>query len=81
MVSPITSKRELLIDALRGLGPGWHSRSDLARAFGKKRLNPVETAALDHLAATDEIERQSAPGGHDGVMQWVYRLKDESGND
>ncbi len=74
----INETREQLYAALRALGPGWHARTDLARAIGKARLNPVEAAALDLLASEGRIEKRSQPVGLEGpggnIHHWVYRV-------
>jgi hypothetical protein len=66
-----------LIDTLRGLGPGWHSRAELAAYLGKNRLNPAETATLDILAATGPLEREMrAVPERPHLNEYVYRIKE-----
>lgn len=76
MTPPITKRQNAIVELLRGLGPGWHSRNDLAAAKGVIRLSPVDIEALDELAVRGFIvERQLQPGPRESVFQWHYRLK------
>lgn len=82
MVSPIMKNKTALVEAMRGLGPGWHSRVEIAAYMGKNKLNPGELMVLDEMAVRGEIfERQLGPGPRESVFQWTYRIKDESGNE
>jgi hypothetical protein len=65
-----------LIEVLRALGDGWHSRSEIAAYLQKSKLNPSETTALDLLASQGVIEGQLAQGSRPNVNQYLYRAKD-----
>jgi hypothetical protein len=57
------------------MGQGWHNRAQIAEHLGKARLNPLENAALDQLAAVGTIERQLAVGKRTNANQYQYRVK------
>lgn len=77
MVSPMTRYQAALIEALRILGEGWHTRNDIARALSKTRLHPGELLALDDMATRGSIvERQMEPRREgEAVFHWTYRIK------
>ena len=82
MTPPITRRQSAMIVLLKQLGPGWHSRNEIATAKGVVRLNPVDIEALDELAIRGFIvERELQPGPREAVFQWHYRLKDDQGGD
>lgn len=78
MVQPLTAKQAEMIDVLRSMGAGWHSRIAIATAMGKNRLNVAEVAALDELSARGELERRLAIGSRNNANQWQYRLRGEN---
>jgi hypothetical protein len=75
--TPLDDKARRMLVALQALGPGWHSRADIAVQIGKPRLNPVEIVALDMLAAAHKIDRAMLPKPDmPQVNQWVYAAKE-----
>jgi hypothetical protein len=72
---PLQGRTQDILAALKDMGPGWHSRADLAAHFSKNRLNPVEVAALDYLVAVGLIESELHPTSTQHINQWVYRIK------
>lgn len=59
-----------ILKAHRGV---WLTRSDVAGALNKRRLNPGETALLDMLAALGEIEVQRVNDQTPMGYHWEYR--------
>ena len=84
MAPPITRRQSELIALLKQLGPGWHTRTEIAAAKGApNRMSPVDIEALDELAARSFIVERSLEPRRTGeaVSRWVYRLKDDQGDD
>lgn len=77
MAPPITKRQNAMVDLLRKLGPGWHSRGAMAAARGIQRLSPLDVEALDELAVRGFIVERSLEPRRAGeaVSRWVYRLK------
>ncbi len=80
MTAQLTVKQAALIEVLRSMGAGWHSRAAIATAMGKNRLNPLDIAALDELSAFVEIERRAVIGDRPSFAQYEYRLTPKEGN-
>jgi len=76
MLLTIEDVAERLYSLLVSLGPGWHDRSELAAKLDKKKLNPVEAAALDLLASAGRIERVTQQAGSGNITRFVYRVKE-----
>jgi hypothetical protein len=75
MVTMLLSEREkVLLEALESLGPGWHSRAELAANLNKKRLNGAEVMLLDVMTEQGRLERKLIPGGLPHLQQYVYRI-------
>jgi hypothetical protein len=69
-------KEKELLNVLRQLGKGWHSRKDIAAAMGKNRLNGAEAALLDVMADAGKIEKSMAQTKVETVNRWQYRIKE-----
>ena len=52
----LPSQAGRVLEALNARRGVWQTRSEIAHAIGKGRLNPGETASLDMLAAQGQIE-------------------------
>jgi hypothetical protein len=75
--TPLDEKARRMLSALEALGPGWHSRAELAAHLGKTKLNPVDIIALDTLAALGRIDRRMQPmPGRPQVNQTEYRIEE-----
>lgn len=71
----LNDRENVILNALRQCGPGWHDRADLADALGKNKLNPAEITLLDVMADVGKIEKRFAPGKAEHINRWTYRLK------
>jgi hypothetical protein len=71
----VEDKARILLDTLRKLGVGeWHSRSTIAGAMGKPRLNVSESTMLDVLAMQGAIERRLAGTDRPNFNRYEYRI-------
>jgi hypothetical protein len=71
----LDDKWAYLIEAIRALGSGFHSRADIASHLEKAKLNPAEILALDFLAERGVLEKllqQSETAAQ--ISRYVYRL-------
>jgi hypothetical protein len=76
-VFTLEERQHILSDALKALGPGWHGRQAIAVYLSKNKLNPVEVAVLDFLAAAGQVERRMQPTEEQPhISRWVYRVKE-----
>lgn len=73
--APLGEKERQLVSALQALGPGWHSRAEIAAQLKKRRLNPAEVVIFDVLVSKGKVEKRSEPGKRANISQWVYKLK------
>ncbi len=70
----LLEQQRAIVAALRDLGPGWHSRADIAEKLGQNRLNIKQVALLDLLAEQGALQRQSMQPTP-GSSAYVYRVK------
>jgi hypothetical protein len=63
-----------LIAALKALGPGFHTRQDIATITHKKQMDAVSRGVLDDMAARGIVLRENRPGKRPGANQYHYRL-------
>ena len=73
--TPLERTSNAVLATLKAMGPGWHNRAQIAEQLGKSKLNQLEAAALDQLAAIGTIERQLAVGKRTNANQYQYRVK------
>lgn len=79
MTSPVMRYKTALVNALRTLGPGWHTRGEIAAAMDKNKLNPGELMMLADMVSRGEIiEGETFEGPRENVLQWHYRIKGEN---
>jgi hypothetical protein len=69
-------RAELIFNALSALGPGWHSRPEIAGQIGAKRLQLLDAAALDLLTMQGRIEAERHPINAPIRERWEYRIKE-----
>lgn len=72
----LTTHTLSLLDEIYRRG-GWITRSELADAWGKKKLNPWDTGMLDKLVERGLIEKQQRPRPGAVGFEWIYRAKPE----
>lgn len=73
----IGKRSETVFTALSKLGPGWHTRSEIAGQLkpGRNRLFEYELAALEMLVVLKSVEAQRIETGKAIPLKWVYRIK------
>lgn len=69
----LPSQAGRVMDVLKANRGVWMTRSQIAAAIGKDRLNPGETASLDMLAAQGKIEAQRVKDPTPIGYRWEYR--------
>jgi hypothetical protein len=74
--TPLKDQSERVFQALKQCGPGWHSRDEIAKVLGKRRLNPAEVVLLNLLVENDRIEATRIEIEGPAALQWVYRVKE-----
>lgn len=62
-------------EALRAFEGEWAPRAKIAHALGRKRLNPLDLAALRVLEVTGQIEVEKRPDPRPIGFITLYRLK------
>jgi hypothetical protein len=67
---------EVVYQALRALGPGWHTRKEITVQLGTKMLSAYNVAALEVLAASGRISAESRPIDGRTVVRWEYRINE-----
>jgi hypothetical protein len=77
MIVTIEANEERLIEALGELGPGWHTRNDLAAQMDKRRLDPVLATLLEVLVRAGRIERKERRVPGRNLVEGQYRLKED----
>jgi hypothetical protein len=75
-VDTLDNKSQELLEAIRARGVGWHTRAEIAAQLGKNKLNPVEAALLDAMAARGVLEREMQPSNKPHIQHWAYRIKE-----
>jgi hypothetical protein len=73
---PLTQQAETLLEALEACGPGWHTRSTIARKLDKTRLNGFDVALLEVLREAGRIEVEKRETRGPIGYTWQYRLSD-----
>jgi uncharacterized membrane protein len=71
----LSNQTEAILEVLKKI-PDWATRAEIARALGKRRLNPYELAALDLLVERGQIitQQEKMPGAIG--FQWQYKVKE-----
>jgi hypothetical protein len=67
---------ERLFQALKKLGPGWHSRAEIAARIGKPRITGLDASALDLLVETGQVEAERHEINAPIQQRWEYRVKE-----
>jgi hypothetical protein len=70
-----TGKAQELLRILRENAGQWMSRSDIAAAVEKTRLNPNDIRQLDMMADVGMIERRKSPVAGPVLFEWQYQYK------
>lgn len=71
----LPSQAGRVLDVLNAHRGVWMTRSQIAAAIGKDRLNPGETASLDMLAAQGQIEARRVNDPTPIGYRWEYKAK------
>jgi hypothetical protein len=74
--SPLDEREKQLMDALRSLGAGWHTRAELAAQLGKARLNASEITLLEVAARQGQIEIMTRPAKRPNISEYLYKVKE-----
>lgn len=64
-----------LLEAIRALGPGWVTRSQIAAHIGKPKLSPIEVTRLETLIQMGVIEAERHEIEGPIPLRWEYRIK------
>ncbi len=79
-MKPETIQRnaDTLFQALVALGPGWHTRREIAAYLKTKRVSGHAAVSLDLLIQDGriEVERQDVIPPKGVEKRWIYRVKD-----
>jgi hypothetical protein len=72
----VREQMDLLVEAIKACGPGWHNRSDIAKQLGKKRLDARDATLLELLVESGRVEakKESVPGPI--AFAWYYQVKE-----
>lgn len=77
MLSHLSGKADLadqLLQSLKVLGPDWHSRSEIAKQWGKSRLTAWEISLLNYLIETEKVELRVVRRSN-GMPIYEYKVK------
>jgi hypothetical protein len=74
----LSKHAEKIYAALEALGPGWHSRADLAAALNKRRLSAYEQAALDTLVESGRVIAEQHTIDAPIPQRWEYMVRGKS---
>lgn len=73
----LTEHQRKILDIIYSAEQGWMSRLELAKAMGKRRLNPYDMSCLDLLAEQGLIEVSQRPSRAPHVeFAHIYRVPD-----
>lgn len=73
----LTEHQRKILDIIYAAPTGWMTRLELARAMGKRRLNPYDMSCLDLLAEQGLIEVSQRPSRAPHVeFAHIYRVPD-----
>ncbi len=75
--TPMGQHAQKILQALRDLGPDWHSRAVIAAHLNKRRLNPAEVAVLNMLVESGRVEAERHIIDGPMPMIWEYRIRKE----
>lgn len=64
-----------VLTVLRGQGDKWIGRTELAKALGRKKLNPLDLQALAVLETVGQIEVERRPDTRPAGFVAYYRVK------
>ena len=80
MGTTLERNAEKLYATLHSLGPGWHSRQEVANFLGKSRLTGHDASALDLLAMQGRIiaERHEIPAPTTIERRWEYKIAEQN---
>lgn len=68
----VTGSGRALLAQIRAAGAQGITRDDLAKAIGRKRLNPWDLAQLDLLAEQGDIRIETRPSARPHILEYVY---------
>lgn len=75
-VRMLDQRAHKMLDTLKGLSAGWHSRADIASVLDKKRLTDADVMILDYLEKEGHIEAEQHDTGNATIpRRWEYRVK------
>ncbi|MEP7287062.1 MAG: hypothetical protein ABI947_15005 [Chloroflexota bacterium] len=72
----IAQRANELYSLIADLGPGWHTRGDMARFMGKARLSPFDVAALEALAESGRVMAEQHEIDAPIPVRWEYKIKE-----
>lgn len=78
LVRDLTPHQLKILQAIYNSNGIWLSRSETARALGKKRLTPYDITCLDRLAADGLIQTSTRPSKAPGSdFAYIYNMSDD----
>jgi prophage antirepressor-like protein len=80
-LSQLTRHQLKIVQALYDAGEAWLTRSQVARALGKKRLTPYDIECLQMLTEVNILETSTQPTTAPGSdFAYIYHMSDEVAN-